>query len=149
MEKAQYGPAGLFNYLRSGQKAAPSVLPDVVVLNSHELWQAVELGLIQPLEAGTVIQFGDFYPFALQASTYRNQLYGVPYAVELLHVVGPRDRSLPATWAELLAQGAPQYLFQGAPADDELNASVLLHYVAAGAMLNDRRRRRRSPVAAL
>ncbi len=136
LPKTQNGPAAILPYLRGAQQAAPAILPDVVMLSSDQLWQAADLGLVQPLDEDVVNELGDFFPFAIQASSYNGQLYSVPYAVQMTHVVSDLGYPSPASWDDLLASD-DVYLFQGASTENNLNSSLIAHYVAAGAELGE------------
>jgi len=134
--KAETGEASAFNYLRSAQKTAPGILPDVVVLPSGELWQAAELGLIQPLSAADLNEMGAFYTFAEQSVTLDSQILGIPYAADALHLVyrGEKLATSPRTWEELFDIDE-SYIFPTASRDGYSNDSLLLQYVGAGGEL--------------
>ena len=134
--KQEDGVNGVLNYLRSAQRVAPAILPDLVVLNSQDLWRAVDLGLVQPLDAANLPVAQPIYPVALAAARYQETLYGLPYALNPLHVVGGAEQTLPATWDDVLAGGVP-YIFAGDVGDAGLNPSLLLQYVAAGGALTE------------
>ena len=134
--KALTGETSVFAYLRSAQRVAPDILPDIVLLNVSELWQTAELGLITSLTANDIAGMADFYPFATQAVTYNGEIWGVPYVTDLLHAVDQRaatDATL-LTWADLLASDST-YLFPAGSRDGYANDSVLLQYVGAGGQL--------------
>lgn len=134
--KAESGTSSVFNYLRSAQKAAPSVLPDITLLSTDELWQAAELGLISPLDPADLARMGDFYAFARQAVAFEDQILGVPYAADMLHLVYHQENleTPPRTWETLFDLGQP-YLFPAASPDGYSNDSLLLQYVGAGGEL--------------
>lgn len=135
--KAEVGQAGLLNFLRVAQRAAPSVLPDAVVINTQDLWQAVDAGLVQPLDPAILAGIDDFYPFALDAVTYQDKLYGVPVSADLQHLVYHRDMLLeapPLTWSQVISHGVP-FIFAAGVRDPARNLSLLLQYVAAGGSL--------------
>jgi ABC-type glycerol-3-phosphate transport system substrate-binding protein len=104
LPKADEGPASLLNYLRSGQQVAPAILPDLILLETQQLWQVAELGLVQPLTL-TQLAFQDFYPFARESVAINERSYGAPYFADLIHLVyHPETVSKPpTTWAELVA----------------------------------------------
>jgi maltose-binding protein MalE len=52
--KLDTGPGGLLNLLSTAVDVAPSILPDVIVLNKADLQSAVNAGLVQPLQGVTV-----------------------------------------------------------------------------------------------
>ncbi len=135
--KAESGQAGLLAFLRTTARAAPELLPDVVVLNSRDLWQAVDLGLAQPLEPAILDSYGDLFPAALDAAQYQGQIYGVPYSVDFDHLVYRRDQlpRPPATWEEFLA-GEQTYLFAAGTLDGYGGDFLLAQYAAAGGQLD-------------
>jgi arabinogalactan oligomer/maltooligosaccharide transport system substrate-binding protein len=100
--KAENGEASLLNYLRVAQRVAPLILPDIIVINTQQLWQIVDLGLIEAIELGEIGQAGDFYQFALDAVTYNGQTYGIPYTADLLHLAYHQNQltTAPTTWEE-------------------------------------------------
>lgn len=134
--KEESGTSSAFNYLRSAQKAAPSVLPDIALLSTDELWQAAELGLIPPLERSDLARMGDFYTFARQAVAFEDQILGVPYVADMLHLVYHQGNpeTPPRTW-EMLFDLKQPYLFPAASPDGYSNDSLLLQYVGAGGEL--------------
>ncbi len=134
--KAASGPADLFSYLRSAQRVAPSILPDVVLINTQALWQLADLGLALPIPAEQAKRAGDFYQFSLDAVAYQGQAYGVPYAADVLHLAAQDNpvEQTPATWSNLFADGQP-YWFAAAGGDLYQNGSVLMQYVGAGGQL--------------
>ena len=134
--KQEEGVNGILNYLRSAQRVAPAILPDLVVLNSQDLWRAVDLGLVQPLDTANLPVTQPIYPAALASARYQETIYGLPYAVDPLHAVGAAEQTLPATWDDVLAGGVP-YIFAGGPGDAGLNPSLLLQYAAAGGTMTE------------
>jgi ABC-type glycerol-3-phosphate transport system substrate-binding protein len=135
--KADSGTAGLFNFLRSAQEVAPSILPDMVLINTQQLWQIVDLGMVVALSEQELLADADYFRAAADAVTYRGQTIGIPYAVDLVHLVydGEAISAPPTTWDELLDSGEP-YAFPAGEAGPVISA--LLHYVGAGgALLED------------
>jgi ABC-type glycerol-3-phosphate transport system substrate-binding protein len=145
--KAETGAAGLASFLRIAQQVAPSILPDLVLINTQQLWPLTDLGLVQPLSAAesSLIEpdaLSDLYPFAVEAVTYRDQRIGIPYAADVVHGVYPveervdSDLAVPVTWTELLA--APQtFLFPGGNGEGFQPDHTLLQYAGAGGELNE------------
>ncbi len=134
--KAQFGTASMGNYLRSAQRVAPAILPDLVLLDTQQLWPLVDLGLIQPVDMANEVQVADFYQFSLDAVTYQGQLYGIPYLADVIHLAYTPHRvnPAPANWEELLQRG-PSYLMPLGGSDGYGNESLLLQYVGAGGQL--------------
>ncbi len=142
--KAESGQAGLLPFLRAAHRAAPSVIPDAVILNTQDLWQAVDAGLVQPLDPALLDGIDDFYPFALDAVTYNDILYGVPISADLQHLVFHEDYVLadtgavletpPLTWSQVISDNVP-FLFAASVREPARNLSLLLQYVGAGGTL--------------
>lgn len=133
--KAESGESSLYPYLRHAQSMAPTILPDVVLLDTEQLWQVAELGLIQPIDWNTLPRTNDFFQFARMAVTYHGQTLGIPYAADVLHLVYHTNQvaQAPMTWEALLAEGAPYFFAAGKR--DYPNESLLLQYVGAGGQL--------------
>ncbi len=147
MPKMRYGKGGILDLLRTAQPVAPSILPDLVVLDVFELEQAVSAGLLQPLDqllAEEVLQ--PLYPFARAAGQFQGQLLAVQYLADLEHIIFLANAvpNPPQTWDDLLRSGATPYLFPlGAPQPGantsrfrSLQCVQLSHYLSAGATLN-------------
>jgi ABC-type glycerol-3-phosphate transport system substrate-binding protein len=133
--KAEAGEANLFNYLRSAQRVAPTILPDVVLIDTYYLWQLVELGLVEPIALDQLGLTGRFYPFALNAVTFQEQQYGIPYVADVLHAVYATETyTTPITWDQLLTVQQP-YHFPAGVRESNYDESLLLQYVGAGGEL--------------
>ena len=132
--KPATGQNSLAGFLGSAQQVAPSIVPDLVLLDSRALWQLSDLGLISPLDDGLLARIGDFYPFALDAVLYNGVELGVPYIADVQHLAYAADKVTqpPATWQQLSEQQV-SYLFPVA-GQDGIDA-VLLQYVGAGGEL--------------
>ncbi|MCX6043942.1 MAG: extracellular solute-binding protein [Chloroflexi bacterium] len=134
--KAESGEASMFSYLRSAQRVAPTILPDLVLLDTQYLWQIAELDLVHPITFTELGQNANFYPFARNAVTFKQQPYGIPYTADLIHAVYDAQvfTTTPATWATVLAMKQP-YLFPAGIHDSLYDESLLLQYVGAGGQL--------------
>lgn len=133
--KAESGDASLYTYLRYAQSMAPTILPDVVLLDTEQLWQVAELGLVQPVDWNGLPYTNDFFQFARTAATYHGQTIGIPYAADVLHLVYRTNQiaQAPVTWEALMAAGLPYFFAAGKR--DYPNESLLLQYVGAGGQL--------------
>jgi len=136
--KAEVGEANLFNYLRSAQHVAPSILPDVVLIDTYYLWQLVELGLVEPISLDELGLADRLYPFAFDAVTFQEQQYAIPYVADLLHAVYATEiyTTTPMTWDRLLAIQQP-YHFPAGVRESSYDESLLLQYVGAGGELSE------------
>jgi ABC-type glycerol-3-phosphate transport system substrate-binding protein len=135
--KADFGTASLFNYLRSAQEVAPSILPDLVLINTQQLWQIVDLGMVVPLDESEYIANADFFAVTRDAVVYRTQTVGIPFSVDVIHLAYDRDviSAPPTTWEELLATEQP-ILFPAAETGN-VTTSLLNYAGAGGALLED------------
>lgn len=90
---------GIMSTLRTANSVAPGALPDITLLRREDLLQAVEEGLIQPLEgriASAII--ADLFPAALRIGRAEDQLYGLPYLLDL-YLYAYRERDImPESW---------------------------------------------------
>ena len=83
--KAETGTSSLPATLRSAQKVAPGILPDIVLINTQDLWALADLGLVQPLPVDEIIAVNEVYRFALSAISYNGTAFGIPYATVVPH----------------------------------------------------------------
>ncbi len=134
--KAETGTASLLNYLRNAQQAAPTVLPDLVLINTQQLWQLVDLGLVQPIDEDEIMGDVDFFGVGRTAVSYRDQSMGVPYALDIVHLVYDSAATPvpPVDWTALREEGR-HYLFPGA--ESAAPSELLQQYVGAGGVLRD------------
>lgn len=91
---------GIMSTLRAASAVAPGALPDLALLRRRDLIEAVKAGLIQPLEgriASAVI--ADLFPSALRLGRTEEQLYGLPYLLDLyLYAYRETETAAPETW---------------------------------------------------
>ena len=144
--KRASGPGGIDDYLNIASQVAPSVLPDVAVMDRSTMLTAASLqrvddnqvGLVYPLDDLLLPEtIDDLLPIARDMGTIDGQLMGAPFMLDLEHVVynsAILTDTAPLDWQAILDSGGP-YVFPAgvdAPVD-----STLLHYVAAGGALYD------------
>lgn len=148
--KSEQGGSTLYEYINSAHKVAPSILPDIIMLESQQLWAIADLGLIPPLSSdeftgNELMASNDVYKFAQDAVTYKDNIYGIPYVANILHTVqiktGVPDAetvAVPTTWSELFDLDIT-YFFPAGGRNGQGNDTLLLQYVGAGGELtNDR-----------
>ena len=133
--KSETGKASIFNYLHSSQLVAPSILPDLVLINTQQLWQLADVGIVPPLAPAEILQPGDYYQSAFDAVSYQEQTLGIPFASTVVHSAYFTDQlpKAPVTWKDLFTYGQ-SYLIPGG-GDGFNNASMLVQYVGAGGQL--------------
>lgn len=132
--KADIGTSSLYNFLRSAQQVAPSILPDVVLINTQQLWQIVDLGLVTGLREEELFDAVNFYAVANDSVAYRSQIVGIPYALDVTHLVYDSEfnDTAPKTWADLFNAEKP-FLFPAA--EIGTTNATLLNYLGAGGVL--------------
>jgi ABC-type glycerol-3-phosphate transport system substrate-binding protein len=140
--KARYGQGGLLDFLRTAQPVAPSVLPDIITLDVTELEEAVNAGLLQPLDALlNPAVTANLYPFAASAGIFNDRRMAVQYIANLEHTayLTSQVQTAPITWSQLLAEDIP-YLFPlGVPQPNSasgpsegLQHAILSQYYSTG-----------------
>ncbi len=142
------GPGGLLDYLLTTSKVLPEDLPDLMLLNVHELAEAASL--LQPLEAfGESEAWGDLFPLARQISQVEGRALAVPYELDARLLVYDADvvsdvldlsvvpvpYLLPLGGAEAAAEALLlQVLSQGGVSADEQGQLVLDECALAAAL---------------
>jgi len=133
--KKPYGKGGMLDFLSTARAVAPTVLPDLAILDTIELDEAAEAGLIQPLDdlvSGEVQQ--DLFPFALRS--YDDQLVGLQFEADVEHLIYNTNKidSPPMTWREVLSDSMA-YIFPAGGEGGLVNDSFLIQYLAMGGQL--------------
>jgi multiple sugar transport system substrate-binding protein len=138
--KKPQGKGGLLDFLLMASSVAPSVLPDLVLLEPHALQETVRAGLVQSLDAllPPSIQ-EDLFPFVLEEGRSDGQLKGIQFQTDVLHLLYNTNKleSPPLTWADVLARPGARYLFPAGGQGGLANDSSLIHYLSTGAPLFD------------
>jgi ABC-type glycerol-3-phosphate transport system substrate-binding protein len=122
---------GIMSTMRTASAVAPGALPDLTLLRREDLLEAVQLGLIQPLEGrATSAILGDLYPAALRLGQVNGQLYGLPYMLETQHLVYRPPLSLEGwDFSEVLTRDVP-FVFP-AGRSNGVNDVFLAQYLSA------------------
>jgi len=138
--KKASGKGGVVDFLRTGGETAPSILPDVVVMNSTDLSLAYSDGLIQSLDGRldrSIVQ--DLLPAARRMGTVNEALVGVPIGIDVEHTVY-NTRIFTGTtvlWTDVLSKSSG-YAFPAKGVNGLVNDVTLSHYYSAGGeLLND------------
>ncbi|RME35249.1 MAG: extracellular solute-binding protein, partial [Thermoflexia bacterium] len=142
--KKSRGRGSVLDFLRTAHAAAPSVLPEAVVLDLEDFRVAVQSGLLQPVD--TWVQAGgegtlpihDLYPFALEMGREGEKVYGIPLATGLEHLAYRPTQvpEVPLSWTAVLSAQAP-LLFPAMGAGGGVDDFTLAQYLAAGGRLTD------------
>jgi len=129
---------GVMETLRAASAVASNALPDMALLRRGDLLAAAQSGLIQPLE-GTVTSaiLGDLYPAALELGQVNDVLYGLPYALDVEHIVyRPVVLSGSFNTFEDVLTNQQTFVFPAGPVEGISNV-LLLQYLSAGGSLVD------------
>jgi ABC-type glycerol-3-phosphate transport system substrate-binding protein len=132
--RAAYGESGVVDFLLDASYAAPSVLPDLAIVDPFEIRYLVQEGLAQPVR-GVISEelIQDLYPFARVACTSDGELVCLQFEADIEHVVyytGALEEP-PVTWADLFTE-AISYTFPAAGVDGLVNDTFLIQYLAQG-----------------
>lgn len=137
--KKAHGRGGLLDFLRTANAAAPSVLPDLVILHTDDLRVAAGAGLLQPLSAlETSDLLADRFPFAAALGEVDGEDTGVVIAAEMDHMAYRPNllSSPPITWTEVIS--APtSFVFPAGGGESGVSDMTLIQYLAAGGHLID------------
>lgn len=137
--KKAHGKGGILNLLLTASKAAPSVMPDVVILNTSEIAQAADAGILQPLQ-GLLGQelLGGLFPFAVKAGAWKGDTVALQLCADVEHLVYNTSKvaTPPLTWQQLL-DGEEVYLFPARGVNGLANDALLIQYIAAGGRFSD------------
>lgn len=130
---------GIMSTLRAASTVAPGALPDLTLIRRQDLVSAVRDGLIQSLEGKVPSAVLGGLDTALKLGQVNNQLFGVPYMLELQHLVyrvppGSSDDYASWSYAAVLERGEP-FVF---PAGKTTGISevLFLQYLASGGTLS-------------
>jgi len=138
-QKVAHGRGGLLDFMRTSQEAAPSVLPDLVVLDSADLEAAASAGLIQPLDDVISQSAMDAsFPFATAMGQVEGRAMGVALGADMQHLAYRTELfdSPPVSWTQVISASAT-FLFPGGGYDGRVNDATLIQYLAAGGKLTD------------
>jgi len=137
--KKAHGRGGLLDFLRTARDAAPSVLPDLVVLDAADLETAAGSGLIQPLDdLLSPSSTTDRFPFATAMGKVNDQTIGFVIGADMQHLAyrPALFESPPVSWTQVISPPIP-FLFPAGGRDRQVNDATLIQYLAAGGKLTD------------
>jgi ABC-type glycerol-3-phosphate transport system substrate-binding protein len=137
--KKPSGKGGLLDFLRTTKQAAPSILPDVVIMDATDLNQAYLDGLVQPLDDRlNRLLVQDLLPAARLMGTVDGKLAGAPISIEMEHMVYNTRvfTAPPLLWTDVLSSQA-RYLFPAKGDNGLVNDATLAQYFSAGGRLRN------------
>ena len=137
--KTPYGKGGILNFLLTTSAAVPAAMPDLVAIDTIELKEAAQAGLLQPLEEviSTELQ-EDLFPFAQQVGRFEGQLVGLQFETDIEHLIYNTNKleELPLTWTDVLTDEV-SYVFPAGGREGLVNDAFIIQYLALGGQLVD------------
>lgn len=133
--KKPSGKGGILDFLLTTSPVVPELLPDLVLIDVDQLNTAVQAGLVQPLDNLLPGELqADLYPFARQANTLDERLYGLQVWADLDHLVYNTGEMTipPRSWPGVLSNPGP-YIFPAGGQSGLVNDAFLVQYLAARA----------------
>lgn len=94
----------ILNALSITSAAAPSALPDLVLLSRSDLEMAALLGLLHPIDGlSTSLDDPNWYSYAQQLAQIQNTGYGLPFLGDALVLIYYPELGQLVTWEDVLA----------------------------------------------
>ncbi len=137
--KNMSGKGSVLDYLRTASQVAPSVLPDMVVLDTVDLASAARAGVVIPLgDLASPLLTKDLLPAALRAGTVDGQLVGIPFEMDVEHFFYNTYKvaSTPISWTDVVSSNTT-YVFPAKGRNGLVNDAFLIQYLALGGRLHD------------
>jgi ABC-type glycerol-3-phosphate transport system substrate-binding protein len=138
LPKKVSGNGGVLSYLRTAPPVAPSILPDLALLDRPGLIQAGREQLVVPID--TLLDpalLSGLYPVVQGLGTVSDVMVGLPYLLEIEHSVYRETAfNAPPNSFDAILKGQQPYTFP-AGALSNVNHTILLQYIAAGGTLTD------------
>jgi ABC-type glycerol-3-phosphate transport system substrate-binding protein len=138
--KITSGSGGILNYLQAGSGIASSILPDLILLPSQDMDQAVSRDIVYPLDDLLEQEMiDDLFPASIFMGQVDGTTYGYPFSfTDMHHLVYDGEvisEEFPDTWEDMLEVEDADFAF---PANGHGGAEMVLQlYLAAGGSLVD------------
>lgn len=139
-QKPVDGAGGIINYLQSGRKVAPDIMPDLVAVPSSLLSDTKASGLFYPLSSiNNERMIQQTYPASAAQVTMSDQPSGYPFAIlGLTHLIFNPEvitQTVPIQWTQFISDTNHTLVL---PADSREGALLgLQFYIAEGGTLVD------------
>jgi ABC-type glycerol-3-phosphate transport system substrate-binding protein len=131
--KRASGAGGIISYLRTAMPVAPSILPDLALVDQAGLAQARHDQLVVPME--TLLDpalLSALYPVVEDIGTVDDMLVGLPYLLEIDHSVYRETVfTAPPNSFDAVLRGQQPFVFPAGTLSGVSN-TILLQYIAAG-----------------
>ncbi len=137
--KKNDGPGGILDLLSTASQAAPTLLPDLVLMDRRTMLEAATASLVRPMPPAMIP--GSTSEAALAASQVGTATLGLPYLVDLEGITMRPTSLLTAPdghllWEEVISHNLT-LLFPAAPPDDAADDFILRLYLETGGHLQD------------
>ena len=124
----------ILNALSLTSAAAPTVLPDLILLSRSDLETAALKGLLHPIDGlSTSLEDPNWYGYAQQLSHIQNTGYGLPFMGDALVLVYYPELGMIVNWEDVLASKGPLVF----PAGNPEGLVGLSLYASAGGQIVD------------
>ncbi len=135
--KKDTGPGGLYDLLSTAAGVAPAVVPDLIVLNQHDLRAAATEGLLQPMDDYLTADAGYFDP-VLDAVRVSEAFWAFPYVARANQMAYREDitTTAPLSWTAVLTPGH-RLLLPTTPTDGLGGDTLLAIYMGSGGRVLD------------
>lgn len=137
--KKVHGRGGMLDYFRTAREAAPSILPDLVILGTTELETVANAGHIQLLDdLLPTAETTDLFPFAAEMGMVGEQTAGYVIGADMQHLVyrPARFEEPMISWTQIVTPPV-SFIFPAGGGDRPVNDATLIQYMAAGGRLTD------------
>jgi ABC-type glycerol-3-phosphate transport system substrate-binding protein len=135
--KAVGTTGGIMSTLRSASNVAPNALPSLTLLRRQDLLVAEREGLLQSLEGGIPSTIQGDLSGVLTLGQVNGELYGLPYLLDLQHLVyRPKSELNYTDWSYAAVLEREQAFVFAAGRTSGINDVFLLQYLASGGSLN-------------
>jgi multiple sugar transport system substrate-binding protein len=137
--KKPYGKGGILNFLVTTSAAVPAAMPDLVAIDTIELKEAAQTGLLQPLDELISVELQeDLFPFAQEIGRFEGQLVGLQFETDIEHLIYNTNKleEPPLTWTDVLTDEV-SYLFPAGGREGLVNDFFIIQYLALGGQLVD------------
>lgn len=134
--KASTGEGSLVNNLLAAQAVAPQALPDLILVQHHDLYPLIQAGMVRQVDEWlSEDTLGDLLPASRSLGQWQGASYAIPYLLEAQHLFygGPVFLESPLQVEGFWELDLPLTL----PAQNSHLGLVLGQYLAAGGRLQN------------
>jgi ABC-type glycerol-3-phosphate transport system substrate-binding protein len=137
--KSVRGRGGMLDFLQTAPDVAPSIMPDLMILNADDLPETTRAGVIRPLDdLLPPSAVNDRYAFATEMGQVDGHTMGFVLGVSAQHIAYRANAfaAAPVQWSDVVSATAP-FLFPAGGRAGVVNDATLIQYLAAGGSVTD------------